>query len=326
MTINEIAKLSGVSRATVSRYLNDGYVSEENRANIKRVIAETGYVPSSQAQNLRSKKTKLIGVIIPKINSDTVSRMVSGISEVLKESGYELLLGNASNDVNEELRLLELFQENKVDGVIFSASIFTTRHKQLLKKYKIPIVIMGQRLEGYSCVYNDDYYAVRSITSQLLKHGNNPCYIGVTQKDIAVGSKRQKGFMDALKESDMDCEESRILEADFNETSGYEMCRKMFERDSNRDILVCATDNIALGAIKYLNETGKKVPEDVQVSGVGDTYICKWVTPSLTSVHLYYKTCGMEAAGMMLEKLEKNSKINKEMKMSYELVLRGTSK
>ena len=83
MNINEIARLAGVSRATVSRYLNDGYVSDEKKAVIRKVIEETGYQPSSQAQMLRTKKTKLVGVIIPKINSDTVGRMVAGISDVL---------------------------------------------------------------------------------------------------------------------------------------------------------------------------------------------------------------------------------------------------
>lgn len=81
MNINDIAKLSGVSRATVSRYLNDGYVSEEKKEKIRKVIEETGYQPSSQAQMLRTKKTRLVGVILPKINSDTVSRMVAGISD-----------------------------------------------------------------------------------------------------------------------------------------------------------------------------------------------------------------------------------------------------
>ena len=104
MNINEIARLAGVSRATVSRYLNDGYVSDEKKAVIRKVIEETGYQPSSQAQMLRTKKTKLVGVIIPKINSDTVGRMVAGISDVLNRSGYQLLLANTDNNIEEELK------------------------------------------------------------------------------------------------------------------------------------------------------------------------------------------------------------------------------
>ena len=103
MNINEIARLAGVSRATVSRYLNDGYVSEEKKQAIRTVIEKTGYEPSQQARNLRSKVTKLIGVIIPRIQSEAVSRMVAGISEVLSKEGYQLLLANTDNNAKEEL-------------------------------------------------------------------------------------------------------------------------------------------------------------------------------------------------------------------------------
>ena len=101
MNINEIARLAGVSRATVSRYLNNGYVSSEKKEVIRKVIQETGYQPSSQAQTLRTKKTSLIGVILPKINSDTISREVAGISDILTRRGYQLILANTNNDVEE---------------------------------------------------------------------------------------------------------------------------------------------------------------------------------------------------------------------------------
>ena len=150
MTINEIARLAGVSRATVSRYLNDGYVSEEKRERIRQVVEQTGYQPSAQAQMLRTKKTRLVGVIIPKINSDTVSRMVAGISDVLAKKGYQLLLANTNNDIEEELKYLRLFRDNQVDGILFIATIFTARHKKALKECKVPVVILGQQLEEYS--------------------------------------------------------------------------------------------------------------------------------------------------------------------------------
>ena len=169
MNINEIAKLSGVSRATVSRYLNDGYVSEEKKEKIRKVIEETGYQPSSQAQMLRTKKTRLVGVILPKINSDTVSRMVAGISDVLAKNGY--LLANTNNSVEEELKYLNLFKDNQVDGIVFIATIFTARHKKLLKECRVPVVILGQHLDGYSCVYHDDFHASREVTQLLLEKG-----------------------------------------------------------------------------------------------------------------------------------------------------------
>ena len=137
MNINEIARLAGVSRATVSRYLNKGYVSGEKNEIIRKVIEETGYQPSAQAQTLRTKKTSLVGVILPKINSDTISREVAGISDVLTARGYQLILANTNNNLDEELKYLSLFKERQVDGVIFIATMFTRKHKQMLKDIRI---------------------------------------------------------------------------------------------------------------------------------------------------------------------------------------------
>ena len=171
MNINEIAKLAGVSRATVSRYLNQGYVSEEKKKIIRKVIEETGYQPSSQAQMLRTKKTKLVGVILPKIDSNTISREVAGISDILTKQGYQLILANTNNSTEEELKYLSLFRDNQVDGVIFIATILTKQHKDMLKEYRVPIVLLGQHLEGYPCIYQDDYKAAMSLTEELVKSG-----------------------------------------------------------------------------------------------------------------------------------------------------------
>ena len=106
MTIAEIARRAGVSKAAVSRYLNSGYISSEKREAIRRVIEETGYVPSHQAQTLRTGKTRMIGVIVPRIDSESISRVVAGISQVLEAQGYRLLLANTDNRVEKELEYL----------------------------------------------------------------------------------------------------------------------------------------------------------------------------------------------------------------------------
>lgn len=139
---------------------------------IRKVIQETGYQPSSQAQTLRTK-TSLIGVILPKINSDTISREVAGISDILTRRGYQLILANTNNDVEEELKYLSLFKERQVDGVVFIATMFTRKHKQMLKDYKVPIVLLGQHLDGYPCIYQDDYKAAFMVTEKLAKKGKS---------------------------------------------------------------------------------------------------------------------------------------------------------
>lgn len=326
MNINEIAKLAGVSRATVSRYLNDGYVSEEKREKIRKVIEETGYQPSTQAQTLRTKKTSLIGVVIPKINSDTISREVAGISDVLTARGYQIVLANTNNNLEEELKYLSLFRERQVDGVIFIATMFTKKHKQMLKDYKVPIVILGQHLEGYPCVYQDDYRAAALVTEKLLEKGTKFAYIGVSERDEAVGQMRRKGFEAALRKKKIEVPPEYFKEGNFTMDSGYEKACELFEKNPSIDSLVCATDTMAIGAMMYLKELGLRIPEDVQVAGVGDGASGKIVEPRLTTVHFYYKTSGREAAAMLVDLLEQDKRVCKEIKMSCELVERESNR
>ena len=128
MTISEIARMAEVSVSAVSRYMNGGYVSEEKKERIRKVIQETGYVPSAHAQTMRTKRTKVVGVVIPKINSESISRVVAGISEELSQAGYELLLGNTGNNQEQELRYLLIFDKNRVDCIIFIGTMMNKEH------------------------------------------------------------------------------------------------------------------------------------------------------------------------------------------------------
>ncbi|QNM06262.1 LacI family DNA-binding transcriptional regulator [Qiania dongpingensis] len=324
MNINEIAKLAGVSRATVSRYLNDGYVSGEKRERIREVIERTGYKPSAQAQMLRTKRTKLIGVIIPKINSDAVGRMVAGIGEALNRHGFMMILANTSNDIREELKYLSLFKDNQVDGVIFIGTVFTKKHKELLKEYKVPVVILGQRLPGFSCVYQDDYRAAKELMDKMLPSASQVGYLGVTQKDEAAGHSRKKGFEEALKKCQCSCPPEWHREVAFSMEAAYEQAKDLFQEAPDIDTVFCATDTIAAGAITLLREKGKRIPEDVQLAGFGDTAMGKVLTPKLTTVHFYYKRSGIEAADMLIEHLTSGETVCREVKMGFEIVEEGS--
>lgn len=327
MDITTVAKLAGVSRATVSRYLNDGYVSDEKRRAIARVIKETGYIPSRQAKILRTGKTNLIGVIIPKINSASVSRMVAGLSSVFNESQYQMLLANTDNCENKEIDYLRVFTEkDRVDGIILVGTILTPEHERALKNLRIPLIVLGQAFDGFSCVYHDDYHAVREITSHILNRGTKPAYIGVTELDIAAGQSRHMGFLDACAEKNLEVPKKAQMESDFSVDSAYLACERLLDVYPEVDTIVCASDSIAFGAITCLREFGRSVPEDVQVTGVGDSDLSKVITPSLTTIHHHYKTSGMEAAKMLIGAMDKEDTIVRDIRMGYELLLRNSTR
>lgn len=326
MNINDIAKMAEVSRATVSRYLNDGYVSEEKRERIRKVIEETGYTPSRQAQILRTNKTRVVGVIIPKIDSDSISRMVEGISSVLSKAGYQLLLANTHNHARDELDYLQVLENYHVDGIILLGTVFSREHKKRLWELDIPVVVLAQQLPGFACVYNDDYRAALEMTRYMLDTAKHPGCIGVTHKDKAAGEARWKGFYDACKKKHMAWNENAVIEAEFTIESGYEKAAELFARAPETDTLFCATDRIAYGAVKYLREQGRKVPEEVQVAGVGDSTFSHLMEPELTTVHYYFHASGMEAANMLLELMDGKEEVVREIRMGHRLEIRQSTR
>lgn len=323
MNINKIAELAGVSRTTISRYLNNGYVSEKNREKIQKIIEETGYVPSSFAQTLRTKKTNLVGVIVPKISSSTISRIVDGISIELKKDGYNILLGNTDLDLEKEIEYLNIFKNNEVDGIIFLAKTITNRHLEIMEKLKIPIVIIGQNIDNYSCVYHNDYEASYEVVKELIKSKcKNIGFIGVSEEDIAVGIDRKKGYINALKDNHIYINQEYIKIGDFSFESGYECCKDLISKSQDIDGIFCATDNIAIGAMEYLKAKSIKIPKDICIVSIGDTKESKVVTPKLSTVHYYYKTSGIEGAKILMDKIKNNNKDIHKIQLGYEYIKR----
>jgi LacI family sucrose operon transcriptional repressor len=321
LNISEIAKLAGVSRATVSRYFNDGYISEDKREAIKRVVEETGYRPSRQAQMLRMKKTGMIGVIVPKIASASIGKVVEGILSVLNEKGYEMLLAVTQNDVAKELEYLDTFDEKQVDGIILVATIFSSEYKRALKKITVPVVIAGQYLKGYCCVYHDDYNATYDLTKYILSLGRkNLGYIGAIMQDKAVGGERYKGYCNAVEKYGQPNMSQQFEIAEFNSNSAYEKTELLISKYSELDAIICATDTMASGVIRCLRDNNITVPDKILVAGQGDSEISKVTTPPLVTVRYSYEKSGQIAVDMLLKLLENGENEVSEIKLGYTIV------
>jgi LacI family sucrose operon transcriptional repressor len=285
------------------------------------VIEKTGYTPSQQAQTLRTKRTKVIGVVIPKIDSEAISRIVAGISSELNNAGYQLLLANTENDTEKELNYLKTFRQNIVDGIIFIATMLTPRHKAQLKSLQIPIVVLGQKTDLTSCIYHDDFHASYFLTQYVLERGRkNIGFIGVSPKDIAVGTNRRDGFIACMKDNGLEVPDTHLASGEFTVDNGYDNARLLLKKDKTIDAIICATDTIAYGAMNYLRQMNIDIPGQIAITGFGDGKTNPLISPSLTSVHYFYRTSGIEGARMLLEKIENRNTPSKSIMLGYELV------
>ena len=321
MNIADIARMAGVSNAAVSRYFNNGYISEEKREAIRRVVEDTGYRPSSQAQMLRTKKTRMIGVIAPKMASFAMGNVVDGILAVLKENEYHMMLAVTQNDPAQEVEYLQAFNEKQVDGVILIGTVFTDAHLFYLEKMSVPVVILGQKLDGYCCVYHDDYHAMYDLTTELIRRGRkNLAYIGIMREDQAVGTFRNDGFSAALQDHGLGEQADRSVIGEFSMQSGYEKARELMERYENLDAIVCATDEIAVGALEYLYEQGLRIPEQIMVTGHGDSTLMRVSRSGMLTVHYSFEKSGEIAANMLMQRISGGDSSLKEIKLGYYLV------
>lgn len=347
MTIKEIAQLAGVSSAAVSRYLNGGYVSDEKKEQIRKVIEETGYQPSAQARILRTKKACLVGVVVPKINSESISRVTAGIEQVLSRRGYQMLLASTDNDPGKEITYLKLFENYPVDGIILIGTVITTGHKKFLKDSKVPVVVVGQYTKYANCIYHDDYGAGKAMgrlaAAELKKAWKETgesrgkiAYIGVTKEDKAVGVSREDGFRSGLKSEGMLLEPDYVKTVEFTMDSGYHAALELLEQKQDIRIISCATDTIAAGAIEAIlvysrqnvprsaAESGTRMQyvlnhSGIRVTGFGDNQFLKAVTGGIPTVHFGYKTSGIRGAELLLDVIERGEKIPIEMKLGFRL-------
>lgn len=324
MTIKEVARIAGVSPAAVSRFLNGGSVSEEKRERIRAVIDATGYHPDPMAQVMRTGRGGQIGVIVPKINSDSASGILAGIHERLADRNFDVVLGISGGDSRREVRCIESMQNSQVAGIILMGTVMTPDLRAAVDDSAKPVVITGQNFEGCSCVYHDDYEAVRELTRRMIRKGRKHiAYIGATEADEAAGKARRMGAEDAWKETGEPADMIRVVADGFGPENGAAAMQKLLHEHPELDGVICATDRLAVGALQAIRTSGRNVPEDIGVAGVGDSWVDPVTDPPLATVHLYYEQCGRAAAAMLLEQIEsEGDAVPRQLKLEYTIIER----
>ncbi|WP_214775300.1 LacI family DNA-binding transcriptional regulator [Exiguobacterium sp. s37] len=301
VTIKDIAELAGVAKSTVSRYLNGGSVGKATREKLDRVIRDTNYEPNQFAQSLKSKQTKMIGVIVPRLDSYAASRTMMGIDEQLTERGYQMLVVNTAQQTEREIEQLYNLAKQKVAGIIWLGTTVTERHLEAIETIQIPVLLIGQQHDNVHSLVYPDHEAAYALGTRFTEWGHrNVVYVGVYESDIAVGQARRDGFLKAFQESEANV---NIIQTTFKIEDAIPIGEQLADEVGTISLIVCATDNIALGVLKGLANQGVSVPRDVSVSGFGGYDFTEVLHPSITTVHLPYRRTGAKAADMMLQLL-----------------------
>lgn len=320
--INDISRLAGVSKSTVSRYLNNGSISKSTSKKIKKVIDELNYIPNTFAQSLKATNSNSIATIIPNFIGFSKNISLNAIDDFLKTKSYKLFISNSNDNMKEEVKLIYSMANQKVDGIILFASNITDEHYKAIKDINIPFVVIGQEMDNVNCIVHDDYKAGKLIGEYILSSGHRKIsYFGVGDYDRSI-KNRYLGLMSVL-------ENKRNVEVNyhivgFDAYSAYKALVNTYKKD-NSTYYVAATDNIAFGIIKGFKQLGIETPRDVSVSGFGDYDMSMIFNPSLTTVAFSYSDIGNRAAKILIDMIN-GVDVPQKIVLDCELKIRNSTR
>ena len=322
LTIVDIAKMAGVGTTTVSRYFNGGNLKKETRERIKEIVDKYNYTPNTFAKALKSTDSKIIGVIVPCLHSYVSGNTLKYLDKELKENNYETLIMNANFDENKQLEYIKKLARMNVDGIILLPTTMSKAYESTIKSIDVPVVMLGQEGEyTYSVEYND-FNAARDLTNYRLASGHKKvAYLGVGEDDIAVGYYRKLGVIRTLEKYNLEPES--ILITNFGMEEGYEIVKENIEKLKKDSCLICATDNLAYGAIKALEEEGLNVGKDYSVAAFGDYTSSALLKSPLTTIKFDLKDAAKQTVEMLLNIIKKEETAMKLL-IGYELKTRDS--
>lgn len=322
LTIVDIAKMAGVGSTTVSRYFNGGNLKKETREKIKKIVEEYNYTPNTFAKALKGTDSKIIGVIVPCLHSYVSSNTLKYIDKNLKENNYETLIMNADFDEEKQLDYIRKLARMNVDGIILLPTTMSKSYESTIKSIDVPVVLLGQEGEyTYSVEYND-FNAARDLANFVLACGHRKiAYLGVGEEDIAVGYYRKLGFMTTLEKYNLSPVD--VLITNFGMEDSYRLTNENIDKLKKATCLICATDNLAYGAIKALEENGLNIGTDYSVAAFGDYASSALLKSPLTTIKFDLEDAAKKTVGMLLNVIKKKET---EMKIliGYDLKTRSS--
>jgi LacI family transcriptional regulator len=326
--VKDVARLAGVSIATVSRVLNQPeLVRPEIREKVLQRIAEVGYTPDSAGRALRSGKTRTIGAIVPTLGVSVFAQGVEAMQNRLGEHGYTLLIASSQYDPNKELQEVGTLIERGVDGVVLVGDSHLPEVYEQLRRHDMPFVTtyICRTQAGVPAIGIDNDSAAYDMARYLLGLGHRE--FGVIA-NLQVSNDRTlarlKGIERALGEAGIELPESRLIRADHSLGQGRRGLRQLLQASSAITAVICTTDTLAIGALAEAKALGLGVPQALSITGFDDIELSSQLDPSLTTISISATEMGHAAADHLVA-VGKGVPIPLSVQLPYRLIVRNST-
>jgi len=305
--MRDVAKRAGVSTMTVSRVLKEpSKVSEEMRERVLSAVKEIGYLPNHLASSLSSNRSTTIGLIVPSIDNSIYTQTVKGLSDVIRQSGFQLMIAESGYDPREEEELVATFLAHRVSGLVLHSTEHTPQAVAMIKQSGVPVVengnIPAEPLDMVVSYSNED--AAFAMTMHLGRLGYR--HIGFASLHSAHNDRskdRLKGYLRALDQLGQKPDSRLIVETSRGLGAGAEAVARVVQTVPEVDALFCAGDVLAVGALFECQKRGWKVPERLAIASFDDVDLLRHVVPSVTTLRLPRYDIGERSARMLLSRI-----------------------
>ncbi|RMG84051.1 MAG: LacI family transcriptional regulator [Chloroflexi bacterium] len=329
-TLQDVAKLAGVSTATVSKVLsNTPYFTEETREKVMKAVRELGYVPNLAARALSSGKTHIISVVFPYVfdaifQDPLVMAILEGVETECAQRGYNLLLSTPRlTKSGPDIQFQQLLQSSYMDGIIAIDNVPTYSVAQAAREHDMPAVVIGYHEHDY-VVRSDDYSGGKKLIRHLLELGHRHIgIIGVPDNMNLAINQRLDGLYSAVRDAGIDPKSLPIVYGNYSTQSGAKALRVLLDEHPHLSAIVCLNDRMALGAIQEAKQLGYEVPERLSIVGYDDIPVSAIFHPSLTTIDQKAPQLGQQAAAMLFKLIE--GKKPEKVVLPVELVVRQSS-
>lgn len=332
VTMEYIARMANVSKATVSRVVNDKDegVSEETRARIKKLIEEYGYTPNMVARGMATSRSRTIGLVIPDITNPYFTEMVQSMDLHLQSKGYTVMLCSTNSNPASERKSIQTLLAKRVDGIILT-TVQQERQPggETPVKLDVPCVLIDRKsnMIDYDVgIFVDNEYAFYRATSLLIEHGDRRIAFLKGPDEVSSSKERFRGYQSALKQYGIPLDETLLVPGNFDLESGYNGVMALHRSGTPFAGIVSSNDMMALGALQALRELGISVPGQVEVIGCDNIIFCDISSPSLSTIRRPFGEIGKKAAEVMLDLIAGNKVKKQNIQFDADLILRDSTR
>ena len=328
VTIQDVACEAGVSRQTVSRAINDrDGINPKTRARILAIVERMGYRPSSIARGLVTQRTRTLGLVIPDVANPFFSEVARGTEHTAYTEGYTVFLCNTDENSQRELAILNLLEEQRVDGIVLCSSRLDEDTLRRMLARPPTVVLVNRQLEGtdVGTVMLEDKRGGQMLTRHLIATGHRAIGFLAGPPASTSGGQRAEGYFAALAEAGLSHDPGWIQPCAPTVQGGYTAAHALLTHHPELTALFCYNDLVAVGTLQACADLGRSVPDDLSVVGFDDIPLAALVTPPLTTCRVPRYDVGARAMRLLLDHINGDTDEGKTIFLRPELVIRASA-